>query len=143
MTEESTGVGICADMKPTYNMSFHNAEKTVGTLDWGDGVLKFTGDAAESAKLLFGFLKPLMDHYLKKEDKMAEIVVAEGTSTIHCAIMMDRSEEARKVISEWLPFKYPMPCGELYTLLSITDLPESDLPCICGDSTHWFVKYMK
>jgi len=80
-------------------------------------------------------------HFKKGGDKMAEIVVAEGTSTIHCAIMMNRSEEARKVISECLPFRCPMPCGEVYTLLDIMDLPENDLPCTCGNPTHWFVKY--
>ena len=53
-------------LKPAYNMTFHNVEKTVGTLDWSDGVLKFTGDAEESAKLLFSFLKPMMDQYLKR-----------------------------------------------------------------------------
>jgi len=66
MTEELTGVEIHADMKPAYNMSFHNEEKIVGKLDWSDGVLKFTGDAEESAKLLFSFLKPMMDQYLKR-----------------------------------------------------------------------------
>ena len=66
MTEEPTGVEIHVDMKPAYNMSFHNEEKIVGKLDWGDGVLKFTGDAEESAKLLFSFLKPMMDQYLKR-----------------------------------------------------------------------------
>jgi len=74
---------------------------------------------------------------------MAEIVVDGGRGTIHCAIMVGRSLEGRKLISECLPFKCPMPCGKVYTLLNITDLPESDLPCLCGNSTHWFVKYMK
>ena len=74
---------------------------------------------------------------------MAGIVVDGGTSMIHCAIMMARSLEARKLISKCLPFKYKMPCGEVYTLLSIMDLSEDDLPCSCGNSTHWFVKYMK
>jgi len=61
---------------------------------------------------------------------------------IQCAIMMDRSLEARILIAKYLPFKYQMPCGEIYTLLNIMDLPEDDLPCTCGNSTHWFVKYM-
>jgi len=74
---------------------------------------------------------------------MAEIVVDEGKSTIHCAIMMGRDEESRKVIFERLPFKCPMSCGKVYTLLNMMDLPEDDLPCTCGNSTHWFVKYMK
>ena len=131
-------------LKPAYNMSFHNEEKMIGKLDWSEGVLKFTGDAEESAKLLFNFfLKPLIDHYIKKEAKMAEIVVEEGRSTIHCAIMMGRNEESRKAISEHLPFKYKMSCGEVYTLLNITELPEDDLPCSCGNPTHWFVKYAK
>jgi len=73
---------------------------------------------------------------------MAEIVVEGGKSTIHCAIMMGRDEESRKVISERLPFYWQMPCGEGYMLLNIRDLPEDDLPCTCGNPMHWFVKYM-
>jgi len=69
MTEETVAGGEPVvefkTPKPVFNMAFHNEEKTVGTLDWSDGVLKFTGDIEESAKLFFEFLKPLMDHYLK------------------------------------------------------------------------------
>ena len=71
---------------------------------------------------------------------MAEIVVEEGRSTIHCAIMMVRNMEV--LILKYLPFKYKMPCGEVYTLLSTMELPEDDLLCSCGNPTHWFVKYM-
>ena len=58
-------VGEFNSINPAYNMTFYNEEKMIGKLDWSDGVLKFTGDAEESAKLLFEFLKPAMDQYMK------------------------------------------------------------------------------
>lgn len=38
---------------PTYNVVFYSGSVQVGKLDWNDGVMKFTGDADESAKLFF------------------------------------------------------------------------------------------
>lgn len=74
---------------------------------------------------------------------MAEIVVDGGRSSFHCGIFMARNGESRKVILECIPFKYPMPCGKVYTFLNMMDLPEEDLPCTCGNPKHWFVKYME
>lgn len=40
--------------QPTYpSIVFRNNDKTVGTLDWSDGTMKFKGDADESAQLFF------------------------------------------------------------------------------------------
>jgi len=52
-----------------YKMTFFRDNEEIGKLDWEDGVLKFEGKAEESAKLLFDFLKGLMDEYLKERRK--------------------------------------------------------------------------
>ena len=55
-----------ANVKPNCTMSFHNdAKGEVGVLDWNDGVLKFSGETDEGAKVLFEYLKPYMDEYIK------------------------------------------------------------------------------
>ena len=39
---------------PTRNITFHDDEKgQVGELNWDDGVMKFIGDAQESAQIFF------------------------------------------------------------------------------------------
>jgi hypothetical protein len=40
--------------KPACNVTFHGKnQQAVGSLDWSDGTMKFTGDADESAQLFF------------------------------------------------------------------------------------------
>jgi hypothetical protein len=39
--------------KPTCAVSFYKAYEKVGELDWTDGIMKFNGDADESAQLFF------------------------------------------------------------------------------------------
>jgi hypothetical protein len=34
-----------------------------------------------------------------------------------------------------------MPCGEEYVFQTADDLPAVDLPCRCGDATHWVIEY--
>ena len=38
----------------------------VGELSWKDGKFEFKGNAEESAKLFFNWLKPLMEEYMKE-----------------------------------------------------------------------------
>ncbi len=42
-------------------------------------------------------------------------------------------------LTKHLPYRRALPCGSVYELLSVSDLPKEDLPCPCGK--HWFVKY--
>lgn len=44
------------NVEPTYNIIFSNNNGEVGRLDFNDGVLKFIGEADESAKIFFDFL---------------------------------------------------------------------------------------
>jgi hypothetical protein len=51
-----------------YSMAFNNNNSEVGKLSWGEGELKFTGNADDAAKLLFEhLLKPYVDQYIAKE----------------------------------------------------------------------------
>jgi hypothetical protein len=40
-------------VKPDYNVSFFIEDNLIGKLDWNDGVMKFYGEADESAKVFF------------------------------------------------------------------------------------------
>ncbi len=40
-----------------------------------------------------------------------------------------------------LPFTINMPCGHSITYPDIDDIPMVDVPCPCGNPTHFFVKY--
>ena len=55
--------------KPDYNMTFNKDCEEIGHLEWNDGVMKFSGNMEESAKLFFEFLKPYMDSYLTMKSK--------------------------------------------------------------------------
>lgn len=43
-----------------------DAGKDIGYLSWEDGQLSFSGDAEESAKAFFQFLKPYVDEYIAR-----------------------------------------------------------------------------
>jgi len=53
---------------PTITFSFSDGGD-IGTLSWEGGVFKFEGNAEESAKEFFNFLKPMIDDYIKLELK--------------------------------------------------------------------------
>ena len=55
------------EMKPNYNMSFHNSDKQVGTLDFNGPEMTFTGDADESAKVFFDFIAQSFKGRLEQE----------------------------------------------------------------------------
>lgn len=44
-----------------YSISFENENETVGELTWDTGVMIFTGDADESAKVFFDYIKIYID----------------------------------------------------------------------------------
>ena len=59
---------IIASCTPSCNLTFHGAEgKEIAQLNWGDGVMKFSGNIEESAKHFFEFLKPMVDEYIKSK----------------------------------------------------------------------------
>lgn len=55
-------------------------------------------------------------------------------------------EEAIKHIKEHggFPASFEMPCEESFVFLTlgeIMDLPIKDVPCPCGDKTHWSIRF--
>jgi hypothetical protein len=48
--------------------------------------------------------------------------------------------DARKAIEKYLPATYELPCGEKVTFESSVGVPLYDVPCSCGNPSHWFVK---
>ena len=47
-------------------------------------------------------------------------------------------ESLQKIRDELINIK--MPCGNK---IALKQLPDNDIPCPCGNSNHWFVKYEK
>ncbi len=54
------------NVKPNYNMTFQMDGQQIGCMEWNDGVMKFTGNAEESAKVFFEYLKQFMDDYMAR-----------------------------------------------------------------------------
>ena len=59
------GNELLINVKPNYNMTFWNENQQIGEIEWKDGVMKFSGNMEESAKVFFEYLKPLMDSYIR------------------------------------------------------------------------------
>jgi hypothetical protein len=57
------------DMKPNYNISFHNNGKEVGKLDFNGPALVFAGEAEESAKVFFHWIAQSFAGRLEEERK--------------------------------------------------------------------------
>lgn len=55
------------EMKPNYNMTFHNSDKQVGALDFNGPEMTFTGDADESAKVFFDWIAKWFKGRLEQE----------------------------------------------------------------------------
>lgn len=58
---------LVINVPTTHNITFHKEDKEIGRLKWDDGVLRFKGEADDSAKVLFDFLKPFVDNYIKEK----------------------------------------------------------------------------
>ena len=70
MSYEKTGgpaFTLSAELKPNYNVAFHDGSRNVGRLDFNDGVLKFEGNAEESAQVFIDFLAERFASRLKEE----------------------------------------------------------------------------
>ncbi len=59
-------IGIL-DLKPNYNMTFHNGGKQVGELDFNGPEMVFNGDMNESAKVFFDFIASAFKARLEQE----------------------------------------------------------------------------
>lgn len=43
--------------------------------------------------------------------------------------------------SSWWPCRVRMPCGQEIQCDDLDSIPLYDVPCPCGNPTHWFVKW--
>jgi hypothetical protein len=64
-----TGQLAIRDIKPNYNISFHNNGKEVGKLDFNGSALVFTGGAEESAKVFIEWIARRFAGRLEEERK--------------------------------------------------------------------------
>jgi hypothetical protein len=67
-----TGQLSVFNIKPNYNISFHNNGKEVGKLDFNGPALVFTGDAEESAKVFIDWVAKSFHGRLEEERKAAQ-----------------------------------------------------------------------
>ena len=60
------GFALSAQFKPKYEVTFHDGNREVGRLDFNGGVLKFEGNAEESAQVFFDYLAERFASRLKE-----------------------------------------------------------------------------
>ena len=71
-----------SNIKPSYEVTFHNGERNIGRLDFNGDVMVFEGDAEESAQVFFNFLAEKFAGRLKEErenEREACALVAENS----------------------------------------------------------------
>ena len=56
-----------SNIKPNYNVAFHNGERNIGRLDFNGDSMVFEGDAEESAQVFFDLLAKMFTNRLKEE----------------------------------------------------------------------------
>ena len=78
-----------SNIKPNYDVTFHNGDRNIGRLDFNGDVMVFEGDAEESAKLFFDYLAERFANRLKEE---------RANEREACAM------EAENEFRDWTPF---------------------------------------
>jgi hypothetical protein len=73
-----TGQLSVLDLKPNYNISFHNNGQEIGKLDFNGPKMVFTGDAEESAKVFIDWIARSFHGRLEEERK------AEREACLNC-----------------------------------------------------------
>jgi hypothetical protein len=76
-----TGQLSVLDLKPNYNIAFHNNGKEIGKLDFNGPALVFTGDAEESAKVFVDWLANWFAGRLEEERKAAQPAVPDAMTS--------------------------------------------------------------
>jgi hypothetical protein len=104
-------------IKPNYNVSFHANNSMIGALDWNDGVMKFKGDADESAKVFF-------DNVIKRYFPNTATVKMENASKITNTIVFLSNHNAWRRGDESIEMQNPTEIG-----------------CAIDDAIHLLRKY--
>jgi hypothetical protein len=71
------------DLKPDYNVVFHNGDHNIGRLDFNSGVMVFEGDVEESAKIFFDALAEKFADRLKEEREKEREACAEICANLY------------------------------------------------------------
>jgi len=56
-----------SNIKPNYDVTFHNGDRNIGRLDFNGDSMVFEGDAEESAQVFFDYLAERFANRLKEE----------------------------------------------------------------------------
>jgi hypothetical protein len=95
------------DIKPNYNMTFHNNGKQVGAIDWNGPEMTFTGDVDESARMFFDWIAEAFKGRLEQEraaerEKVAAWMIHRGYATGHGDTTEDLLKELDwQVLANW------------------------------------------
>lgn len=73
-----TGQISVFNVKPNYNISFHNNGQEIGKLDFNGPAMVFTGDAEESAKVFIDWVAGSFHGRLEEERKAAQPAVPDA-----------------------------------------------------------------
>ena len=89
---------LSTQFQPRYEVAFHDGSRNVGRLDFNDGVLKFEGNAEESAQIFIDFLSERFASRLQEErERCAKICEQlqdwpEGATPYDCASAIRSAE---------------------------------------------------
>ena len=86
---------------------------------------------------------PMYSRWIPLRDMMAaEPIAVPKKVDMHCALLFRPfSPETVAGMLPYLPFTYKMPCGKIFTISSILQIPENEVPCPCGNPAHWLIKH--
>ena len=73
-----------SNIKPNYNVTFHNGDRNIGRLDFNGDAMVFEGDAEESAKVFFDLLAEYFADRLKEERENEREACAQLVDHILC-----------------------------------------------------------
>jgi hypothetical protein len=76
-----TGQLSVFNIKPNYNIAFHNNGKEIGKLDFNGPAMVFTGDAEESAKVFIDWIARSFAGRLEEERKAAQPAVPDAMTS--------------------------------------------------------------
>jgi hypothetical protein len=92
-----------SNIKPNYNVTFHNGERNIGRLDFNSDAMVFEGDAEESAQVFFDLLAKYFADRLKQErekEREACARMCEAMGLGHVVAFADDCAEAIRTRGE-------------------------------------------
>lgn len=91
---------IIENMKPNYQMSFHNGSDIIGKLDFNGPELVFVGNAEESAKVFVDWVGKVFYGRLQEEQQRSEKLQKALLDTIRTYMVDDEEWDTDKKTKE-------------------------------------------